>query len=139
MTEPKVLTIQGNRQSGKTEFLASSIVYHLIDPQVKDDAKMLAASGSKAMNTHLFERVGVKLVESGADFSCLYGNRYQVGNKSVSFVAATPFNFTNHHVDYVFLDEIGYMDNEFVDFINSSVRPFSIVIQTQNLEIEGTM
>lgn len=126
----KKISKGGNRQSGKTTTLIDSILSHITDQRTKPGASLIV-SGANYLNTRYLNKLVIeKLTESKIGFIA-NGDKILVENKRVSFVAPQMQNYICVDIDFIFLDDVEQMESNFMEFIDTIIRPHVVVIQTR--------
>lgn len=129
------VSITGGRGIGKTVVLVDSIVGHITDPELKEDAALIVCSATIQMNRTIKEAIVAKLQRRKVKFSHR-NNKITVGKKSIKFLRAEYSQFIGVDIDYIFIDNIGAMPEEFVKFIDMIMRPNVVVVQTYEDSLE---
>jgi hypothetical protein len=129
------VSITGGRQIGKAALLVDSIVGHITDPELKDDAALVVCSATPQMNRAIKEAVVAKLQRRKVKFSHR-NNKITIGKKSIRFLRAEYSQFIGISIDYIFIDNVGLMPGEFVKFVDMIMRPNVVVIQTYEDSLE---
>lgn len=131
----KKLQILGERQSGKSTMLVESMFVHLTDESLRKDLIMVASSHNKIAIRHLKKALINKLAANKLEVNVVEKeNLIQVGDRTCLFLDPTPGAFIGRSFDYVFLDNADFLGNNFLNFIDMIVRPYAVVIQTQDIK-----
>ncbi len=127
------LRLEGERGSGKTTQLANIIVNHLTDPSIKPETGLLAVAPNQMMVKLLFEKVCNMLLDRKILIQrAVHTPRMEIviDGRKIVFSHATPNAIVTNKVDYLFIDEVDYIQKEFMDFVNVVARGAAVVIQT---------
>jgi tRNA(Met) C34 N-acetyltransferase TmcA len=134
----KSLKISGDRQVGKSNILAESIMTHILDDGIKNNVNIVATAPTISARKALQASVTKKLNDVGVEFRSVIpmasgnGSINLNNNRSITFVVPNMKYFVGREIDYIFIDNSDMMEVGFMDFINMVMKPFVIVVETQN-------
>lgn len=129
----KSLSYTVDRQGGKTNFLAESIVSHLTDYRVPEGTTMLAFAPNYAQLKVLRDCVRKKLQPGEASIAT--ADMIVANGKKILFRAANVEMRGGTKVDYIFMDNTDLMSDEFKLSIDP-LRAYAIVIETTSTMTE---
>lgn len=133
----KNIKISGDRQLGKSNILVDSIVTHVLDEGVKSDVKIVVTAPNQASRKTLQSLVAKVLHQKGVEFRSVIpiatGNgSITIQDKTITFLIPEMKYFIGRQIDYVFIDRSDMMEAGFTDFIDTIIKPFVIVVETQD-------
>lgn len=122
--------IIGGRQTGRSTLLVNSIFVHFIDELFKESFDMVVAAPTRTMVMDLKEEVVKKLDAADVNFSHSV-DRISVGNRNCKFIfGGSSDRLRGLGFDFLFIDNVDLMSDEFTEYVDTCVRPQAVVIQT---------
>lgn len=137
--EPNIIHKSGPRQSGRTEFLVDAIVVQLTD-QGNEPSNMLCLAPTLKEAQHILWRVLSKL--TGYPEPAVFGSsqhKIAYGYNIIEFRQAEPLIIHGVQLKYVFIDDINRTSQEFRGWVDNSLRPFAVIIQTSEEEKQNNI
>lgn len=111
--------------------LVTSAYIHLVDGSFPKKMSLVVVTPTASLLSAFHKQLLAKVEVTEKSYS--YSNTsISVGDRTCSFITADTHKLIGMHIDCLFLSDAGKLSSEFIDCVDTFIRPHAIVVQSED-------